>query len=262
MLVALSAILVGIAQFFAALISPTAARRLPLSYYRFLLWVLDMKVTVKNPPSYAEPRLIVSNHASYLDIVVLGSLIEGCFVAKSEVATWPFFGQLAKLSRTVFVARDNRREAKEQRDRIAAQMADGDSIILFPEGTSTDGNHVDHFKTSLFSAAEVEQESTGGKPWVQPVTIAYTGLHGMPVGRRQRAVFAWYGDMDLMPHLWQFVQLGASEAQVVFHEPVHADDFPSRKALAAHCEKTISRSLALMLAGRDDGHDQLILGAD
>jgi len=248
--IAISATLLGLVQFIAILVSKPTARRIPIFYHRFLLWLLDMRVTVTNEPEPGEPRLFVSNHNSYLDIVVLGSLIEGCFVAKSEVATWPFFGWLAKLSRTVFVKRENRREARDQRDRIVTQMTEGDSIILFPEGTSSDGNHVDPFKTALFSAAEVDQEELGGKPWVQPVTVAYTGLHGMAIGRRQRSVFAWYGDMDLMPHLWQFLRLGASEVQVIFHAPVHADDFATRKELASHCQGVVAHSLARTLSGR------------
>ncbi len=249
--VAISATLLGVVQLIVILLSKPAARRIPILYHRYLLWLLDMQVTVTDQPEPGEPRLFVSNHNSYLDIVVLGSLIEGCFVAKSEVANWPFFGWLAKLSRTVFVKRENKREARDQRDRLVNQMAEGDSIILFPEGTSSDGNHVELFKTALFSAAEINQETLGGRPWVQPVTVAYTGLHGLPIGRRQRAVFAWYGDMDLMPHLWQFLRLGASEVQVIFHSPVQADDFATRKELAGYCHGVVAESLARTLSGRN-----------
>lgn len=228
---------------------PRLGQRAPIYYHRFLLKLINMKVAVKGDIPGNDPAIYVANHASYIDILVMGSLVEGCFVAKSEVASWPFFGQLARLGRTLFVDRTKRSQSKEQRNLIVDRLNHGDSIFIFPEGTSNDGNRVDPFKSTLLSAAE-EPLADGSEPFVRPVSIAYTGLYGLPTGRRLRALFAWYGDMTLVPHLWQLFQIGACESEIWFHEAVKASDFASRKDLTRHCREVISYRLADSLAGR------------
>ncbi len=193
------------------------------------------------------PALIVANHASYLDIVVLGGLISATFVAKSDVAGWPGFGFLAKLGRTVFVERRPRGSAVE-RDRLRRRLDQGDTLILFPEGTSNDGNRVLAFKSSLLAAAEVADKD---RPLpVQPITIAYSGLDGLPLQRAFRALYAWYGDMTLFGHLMAVLGLGNATIDVIVHPPVTIADFSDRKALTQHCHAVIQNSLALALAGR------------
>lgn len=196
----------------------------------------------------AQPTLYIINHCSYLDIGVLGSLIGGSFVAKAEVAGWPLFGWLARLQRTVFVNRQRRTDTAGQRNEIARRLEIGDSLILFPEGTSSDGNRVLPFKTALFSAAE--QRIDGRPVTVQPVTIAYVRLDGIPLGHGLRPFYAWYGDMELGLHLWKLAGLGDCTVSVEFHAPVTIDDFGSRKALAAHCRQVIVAGMDRALAGR------------
>ena len=225
-------------------------RRLPIVYHRLVCRVLGFRVRVQGELSTARPTLFVSNHASYIDIEVLGSLITGSFVAKSEVKTWPVFGVLAQLQRTVFVDRRVRSSA-EQRDSLAARLEAGDDLILFPEGTSNDGNRLKPFKSALFSAAEVRV--AGHALAVQPVTIAYVRLNGTPIGRHMRPYFAWYGDMALAGHLWQLAGLGRTDVLVEFHEPVTVEALGSRKRLAEHCERVIAAALARANSGRDVG---------
>jgi 1-acyl-sn-glycerol-3-phosphate acyltransferase len=251
-LLLLSGFVIAFVQLIGFTVWPQLGRRAPLYYHRFLLRLVGMKLTVKGDPPPRMASIVVANHASYIDIIVLGSLVQGSFVAKSEVASWPFFGQLAKLGRTLFVDRTKRTHAKQHRDMIVDRLNQGDSIMIFPEGTSNDGNHVDPFKSTLFSAAEVELVDGSGQPLVRPASIAYTGLHGLPTGRRLRSLFAWYGDMTLLPHLWQLLKLGAVEADVWFHPPVRASDFASRKELTQHCQQVISYRFADLLAGRDE----------
>jgi 1-acyl-sn-glycerol-3-phosphate acyltransferase len=248
----LSGFVIAVVQIIGFTVWPSLARRGPLYYHRFLLRLINMKLTVKGDPPPRGASIVVANHATYIDIAVLGSLVEGSFVAKSEVASWPFFGQLAKLSRTLFVDRAKRTHARQHRDMIVDRLDQGDSIMIFPEGSSNDGNRVDPFKSTLFSAAEVELADGSGLPLVRPVSIAYTGLHGLPTGRRLRSLFAWYGDMTLLPHLWQLFTLGAAEAEVWFHAPVRASDFASRKELTQHCQQIIAYRFADLLAGRDE----------
>ncbi len=131
---------------------------------------------------------------------------------------------------------------------MSARLEAGDSLILFPEGTSSDGNRVLPFKSGLFSVAELEP---GGRPLtVQPVSIAYTMLDGLPMGRYLRPFFAWYGDMELVSHLWQWAGLGRLTVVVRFHEPVTLAQFGSRKVLSEHCYAVVSRGMSEALAGR------------
>ena len=171
-------------------------------------------------------------------------LIAGSFVAKNEVRRWPLFGWLARLQRTVFIDR-RVRSTTEQRAAIAARLTAGDALILFPEGTSGDGNRVLPFKSALFSVAD----AGGGNVSVQPVSIAYTRLDGMPIGRRLRPHFAWYGDMALAPHLWAMLGLGTVEIVVEFHRPTTLAECGSRKELALYCQERVAAGLSTALSG-------------
>lgn len=225
-------------------------KRLPLWYHRCCCWILGLRVERRGLQSVRHPTLYVSNHASYFDIEALGSLIAGSFVAKREVANWPLFGWLAKLQGSVFIERRGK-QAAAHRDEMGARLEAGDDLILFAEGTSGDGNRVLPFKSALFSVAKVRP---GGQPLaVQPVSIAYTKLDGVPMGRYLRPFFAWYGDMELASHLWQAVGFGRVTVEVEFHPVVTLDEFASRKALAEHCQARVSEGVAVALAGRPRG---------
>jgi len=226
--------------------SPLAAR-LPRAYHRITSRILGFEVTVVGKRSTARPTLFVSNHTSYLDIEILGSLLEASFIAKSEVARWPLFGWLAKLQRTVFVDR-RQRSTHKHRDAIAERLGAGDNLILFPEGTSNDGMRVLPFKSALFAA--VHGTNLTHPVAVQPVSLTYVRLNGMPIGRYYRPYFAWYGDMDMASHLWTVLGLGKASVIVEFHEPVRIDGFATRKALAEHCWRVVSRGVATANAGR------------
>jgi 1-acyl-sn-glycerol-3-phosphate acyltransferase len=220
---------------------------LPVFYHRWCCRILGFRIRVIGTPTSERPVLFAANHISYTDITVLGSVIPGSFIAKSEVARWPFFGRLAKLQRSVFVDR-RMRSTVAQREVIGKRLADGDALILFPEGTSGDGNRVRPFKSALFSAA---QPGEGIPPViVQPVSLAYTRLDGIPIGRLYRPFFAWYGALDLAPHLWSMVGLGTVEVVVEFHPPTFLGDCGSRKALAEYCHARIAGGVAGALFDR------------
>lgn len=226
-------------------------RTLPPFYHRVCTRLMGLDVVVRGQRVADGPVLFVSNHSSYLDITVLGSQIPGSFVAKSEVGSWPFFGLLARLQRTVFVERKARNSVDKQRDDIGSRLDAGDSLILFPEGTSSDGNRTLPFKTALFAVAA---RRIDGRPLtVQPVSIAATRLDGIPMGFAFRPFYAWYGDMDLAPHLWQAFRLGGMTVEVEFHPPVTIDGFSSRKSLAEHCQRVIADGVARAISGRPDG---------
>lgn len=234
-------------QAVAVLLRLPLQKRLPLWYHRHCCWILGLRVECRGQRSTAHPTLFVSNHVSYFDISVLGSLIAGSFVAKREVAGWPLFGWLAKLQRSIFIARRGR-QAAANRDEMRARLENNDDLILFAEGTSGDGNRVLPFKSALFSVAQLRP---GGRPLtVQPVSIAYTRLDGVPMGRYLRPFFAWYGDMELAGHIWQATGLGWATVEVEFHPVVTMEAFGSRKALCDHCHAQVAGAVAAALAGR------------
>ena len=236
-----------LAQMVALATSKTLARNLPVWYHRQCCRLLGIRIERRGRQSRTNPTLFASNHVSYLDILVLGSLIPGSFVAKAEVRSWPLFGWLARLQRSVFVDRRPSKTAN-QRDEIVIRLEAGDNLIIFPEGTSGDGNRVLPFKSALMSVAASDPN---GKPLaVQPVTIAYTRLDGLPLGRSLRPFFAWYGDMDLAPHLWHLAGLGRLTVVVHFHPIVTLAELGSRKALAVHCGDRVQDGLAAALSGR------------
>jgi len=240
--------LMGVQAVLLALRSPLAAE-LPRLYHRMCCRILGFRIAAKGAPCDNRPTLFVVNHVSYTDITILGALIKGSFVAKSEVARWPLFGLLAKLQRTVFIERRAHRTAA-QRGAIVERLAAGDGLILFPEGTSSDGSRVLPFKSALFSAATTG--AGGGRSVVvQPVSLAYVRLNGVPMGRLYRPFFAWYGDMDMASHLWTQLGLGIATVSVEFHAPVLAGAFASRKALAAHCQGVVAEGVARALSGRE-----------
>lgn len=218
----------------------------PRFYHRWCCRILGLRVRRIGQPAAARPVLFAANHISYLDITVFGSLIPGSFIAKREVARWPLFGWLAKLQRSVFIDRQVRSTAA-QRDSIAGRLAAKEALVLFPEGTSGDGNRVLPFKSALFSVAD-----RGGSDSVvvQPVSIAYTRLDGMPIGRTLRPLFAWYGGMAMAPHLWNVLGLGKIEVIVEFHRPTSLAECGSRKLLARYCQERVAAGLEAALTGR------------
>jgi lyso-ornithine lipid O-acyltransferase len=218
----------------------------PRFYHSCCCRILGLRVRRLGTPTAARPVLFAANHVSYLDITIFGALIAGSFVAKREVAHWPLFGWLARLQRSVFIDRQIRSTA-QQRDSISERLAAREALILFPEGTSGDGNRVLPFKSALFSVAE---RAATGPVAVQPVSIAYTRLDGMPLGRRYRPLVAWYGAMAMVPHLWQVLGFGAIEVVVEFHAPTTLAACGSRKLLARYCHERVADGLSNALAGR------------
>lgn len=225
-------------------------RRLPVVWHRLARRVLGLRIRVIGTPSPERPLLMTANHVSWIDIVALGSLAPVSFIAKSEVAGWPVFGTLARLQRTVFVDRARRGDTGRVADEIAGRMGAGDAMILFAEGTSSNGNQVLPFRSALVGAAARMAADGGGRVFVQPVAIAYTGLQGLPMGRRLRPLAAWYGDMDLVPHLWAIVREGALDMTIAFADPIALDPGSDRKAVTAAAERTVRALAASAIAGR------------
>ncbi len=165
---------------------------------------------------------------------------------------WPLVGVTARLQRTVFVDRARRHQTSEAVAEIVKRLAGGTSVVLFAEGTSSDGNRVLPFRSALLGAVEHAAAHGGAARdiLIQPMSICYTGLHGIPMGRQHRPLVAWYGDLDFMPHIKAFIARGAVDAVVSYGEPVAADGAADRKAMTKRLEGAVRALTAATLRGR------------
>ncbi len=215
----------------------------PRLYWAGMCRAIGMKVRVVGQPAAgAGPVLFLANHSSWLDILVLGSTLEACFVSKAEVGSWPLIGIVSRLGRTVFVSRRRGRTGAEA-EQMRARLTAGDNLILFPEGTSSDGTRVLPFRSSFLAVADAAR-------WVQPISLVYDRLGGLPACRRDRPLFAWYGDMDIATHLWRLARRSGARATIVLHEPVDPRAFPDRKALTAAVAEVVAEGAAALRQNR------------
>ena len=194
------------------------------------------------------PALFVSNHSSWLDVPVLGGRLPACFVSKDEVGTWPVIRTVARLGRTIYVSRSRRRTVREAA-LMRQRLTDGDNILLFPEGTSSDGSRVLPFRSAFFAIAEPASADVP-RPVIQPVSIVYDRMGWLPTERATRTVFAWYGEMNLASHFWYLAQLRGMRATVLLHTPLDPAHYPSRKALAQAVWKTVADGAAALRQNR------------
>jgi len=220
------------------------------NYYRVLCSLLRIRVHVNGARVNSRAVLFVSNHVSWADILAIGSIAPVAFVAKREVAGWPLVGITARVQRTVFVDRTRRHQTGDAVAEIIKRIENGTSVVLFAEGTSSDGNRVLPFRSALLGAVEEAAVSGGGSILIQPMSICYIGQHGIPMGRQHRPLVAWYGDLDFIPHIKALIERGAVDALVTYGEPVPADRGTDRKAVTKRLEGTVRRLLAANLRGR------------
>lgn len=234
------ACLVGIPlQWIAGKIGSRAAARIPLVFHRWVNQVLGIRRILNGAPAEQRPLLLVSNHVSWIDITVLSAILPVSFIAKSEVGTWPLFGGFARLQRSVFVDRTRRGATLSANRQIAERLAGGDVMVLFGEGTSSDGTRVLSFRSALLGAVRDAAASSGEAVSVQATAITYVRRHGMPISHNHRAELAWYGGMDLLPHLWDVLGGGAIDVVISFGSAMRIDASTDRKELARHLEEEV-----------------------
>jgi lyso-ornithine lipid O-acyltransferase len=223
----------------------------PHAYHKFLCRMFGIHLHVIGEPVQDRGVLMVANHTGYFDILIMSAAAKVSFVAKAEVAGWPLFGLMAKLQRSVFVDRSRRAATAQSAKIIRNRLRQGDALVLFPEGTSTNGNHVIAFKSALMGAVEfnIGSEDQPEHAPVQPVSISYVGFHGIPLGRENRPLYAWYGDMELMPHVWEAFRTGPLDVVVEFHAPLKVAAGFGRKQLAAVAEKIVREGQIRALQG-------------
>jgi 1-acyl-sn-glycerol-3-phosphate acyltransferase len=220
------------------------SRRLDVTmwFHRWCCFVFNIKFKVIGQKAHRKnhPVIYLVNHISYIDILILGSVLDGCFVAKSEVAGWPGFGFLSKLQKTIFIVREKSALLKS-RQAIAEAMNKDYDVILFPEGTSTDGWDVLQFKAGLLGIFypdekdKIEKYDVIENALIQPVAIKHTKTNGITVTKERqelRDIYAWYGDMDLVPHLWDLAKSRSVNVDVHLLPALSPKDFTHRFDIA------------------------------
>jgi 1-acyl-sn-glycerol-3-phosphate acyltransferase len=228
-------------------------RRLDVTmwFHKWCCFVFNIKTHIHGQSAHTKnkPVIYLVNHISYLDILVLGSYVDGCFVAKSEVSSWPGFGFLAKLQKTVFIVRE-KSALLQSRQSIANAMDAGNDIILFPEGTSTDGWDVKQFKAGLLGIFFPDEKSEETKnaviddALIQPLAIKHVKTNGVAVTKdRQdmRDLYAWYADMELVPHLWALSQTFRTDVELHFLDPLRSKDFVHRYDIANAAQERVAK---------------------
>jgi lyso-ornithine lipid O-acyltransferase len=241
------------AQTLLALLSSRSANRLARLYWRAVVRIMRLGVLVEGRPPDHGPALLVANHASWLDVIALGAAVEAAFIAKNEVASWPLIGPVARAGRTIFIDRSRRVDTARAVAAMRARFAAGDMLVLFAEGTSSDGRRVLKFRTSLMAAAA---GSAGASLRIIPVSIAILRLGGLPLCRRTMPRVAWYGDMPFAPHLWEVLKRGPVEMHLRFHDPIIGDEPCDRKQLTRRCEAVVRAGwqAAVVKARRDSAY--------
>jgi 1-acyl-sn-glycerol-3-phosphate acyltransferase len=208
---------------------------------RNALRMMGLRLTVAGTPM-TERGAVVANHASWLDIFVLNATDCLYFVAKAEVARWIGIGWLARATGTVFIARRGT-EAKAQERLFRERLQAGHRLMFFPEGTSTDGQRILPFKSTLFAAFLAD--GLKDNLHVQPVTVTYRA----PDGSDPR-LYAWWGDMEFAGHMARVMaQSPQGSVEVTYHPPLRVADFPDRKQLAATAEAAVRTAFPPAIPG-------------
>lgn len=212
--------------------------------------IFGLKIICEGTPATARQTIYVSNHLSYLDIPVLGSFVLGSFIARGDLSGWPVFGYMARMQQTIFISR-KREDAAKGKAQLEEVLAEEKNIIIFAEGTSSDGSAVLPFKSSLFSLAL--DNPTGTPLMVQPVTIALQSVADRPASTSSvRDLYAWHSDMTLGPHIWKFARLKGAVIRLTFHPPRDAATYDNRKTLCQDCYQDVVTGLELPEPAKSD----------
>lgn len=221
----------------------------PKMYHRVTCLIFGLKINLSGQMADGHV-LFAGNHLSYIDISTIGSVLSATFISKDDVKNWPLFGLLASISKTIFISRDRNAAVKCIAD-IKSSLDSGRSLILFPEGTSTNGAEVLPFKSSLFELflnADLKE-----KLIIQPFTVSIQRVDGRDVKTiEDHDYYAWYGDMTLPPHLWALAQTKGVEILIEFHEPLKASDYDNRKVFALDCHKAVANGLTQNIQASKD----------
>jgi lyso-ornithine lipid O-acyltransferase len=222
----------------------------PRFFHRVGCAFLGLRVRVIGQPVSGQPTLLVSNHISWTDIIAIGSVADLTFVAKSEVKNWFFVGFMADLQRTIYVDRKRRSDTGRTSREIGARMAENGAVLLFAEGQSDIGTHVLPFRTALVGAAQLAMIEAGAKDVViQPVTIAYTSMQGLPVSRNERSLIAWIKSKSVRQNIRDILTGNVKSVTIAFGTPMPLSENDDRKRVTRAAEGEVRRTLVALNRG-------------
>ena len=210
-------------QILFVLLNSNLRYKFPIFFHKGLLLILGIKLKIRGVLCKSRPLILLGNHCSYLDIIILSSTSGVCFVAKEEVKGWFLFGFLAKLQNTIFINRSNI-STIESIYKINNKINKNFSIILFPEATTSKGKSVLPFKSSLYSVFERNSIIK-----LQNFSLCYTHINDMPLDNRLRPNIAWYGDMDILGHLKNLLKIRSINALITFHPLIETSGLDRKK---------------------------------
>jgi 1-acyl-sn-glycerol-3-phosphate acyltransferase len=223
---------------------------LPRLFHRLGCLFLGLRINVIGQPSTGRPTLMVANHISWTDIVALGSVADVTFVAKREVGQWPFVGMMADLQRTIYADRTRRSETGRTAQAMGKHMASGNAVLLFAEGQSDIGTHVLPFRSALIGAAQHAMIEAGASDVViQPVTIAYTKLQGLPVSRNERSLIAWIKSKSVRQNIVDILSGPVKDVTIAFGHPMPLNQGDNRKAVSKAAEIQVRAMLVALNRG-------------
>ena len=213
----------------------------PLYFYQMIKIVTGININF-NKTKFNKKNtgvLYIANHVSWFDIICLGTLLNARFIAKKEVSQMGIFGFLAMLSNTFFIDNENKNKIVEYNYLIQKKLKAGENFIIFPEGTTSDGNCIKNFKSSMLECAF----DNNNEIKIQPISICYSKLNNIPMGIYLRRNIAWVGDTSMVAAMVNFLRSGRITVDIIFHDLMSVNNFKNRKELAAHCEKQILSGL-------------------
>ena len=214
----------------------------PLFFYKVIKSIVGINIDTEGFEKIIKKNtgtLYIANHVSWFDILCLGSILNARFIAKKEVASMGVFGFLAKLSNTFFIDNSNKNKIYQYNNFIREKLINGESLILFPEGTTSDGNSIRKFKSSLFECINSSESLIN----VQPISICYARKNNIPMGIYSRRFIAWVGETSMVSSMKEFLSSGSITVNLIFHPKVSIKQFNNRKEISLFCEEQILTGL-------------------
>lgn len=191
-----------------------ALNRLVSFACRLGILTINVKTVVKGTPPPTDNYLFVSNHQTYLDVLVMTALRPGSFVTSLDIKRMPLLGQMCTLAGCLFVDRKSRVNLPKEIEELTEGLTQGLDVTIFPEATSTDGSTIIRFRRPLFTAAVLAQKK------VLPMMIRYKSISGTPVDASNRDVVCWYGDMTFIGSLVVLLSQSVIEVELTYFDPV------------------------------------------
>jgi lyso-ornithine lipid O-acyltransferase len=230
--------------------------RLNRNYTLLLRLILNIKVTVRGDEGQLERggSVIIANHVGYVDGIILGSIFPIIFVSKREVKSWPIVGQWNVLCGTIFINRQRKVQVASLIRQMTRKLQQEANLLLFPEGTSTNGEAMLPFQTVPL-AAPLRNRSI-----IVPVTVTYKTIDDQPVTTANRDSVYWYGDMEFVTHFWNLLALREIDVLVTIQRKIecfrYSDNSAGRKKLAEDCyNRVLGRATGDVTMAEDDSDD-------